>query len=312
MKRLALVIALYALACGLILTTCAGAADMSVDIGGGLGGGTPGGTNGQLQYNNNGSLGGYTAAQAISFLGLGTAATHAAGDFDASGAAAAMATAYNPPFYLGLTRGTTVPNLSFAASPHYNVTGGAVETAGAMTITGAGTFVPKSFTPVAGTMYQVDLVPSAVTAETFTFTMGGVSVGPITPTATQNYRFYILAASTAAPTVTTSAGTSITFSSMSISPVLNPALVLDANTGLTVQNNVYLPAALAGTVFQSYETAAYAVVLNLTNSNNAYMGPTSYTSNITLGAARQTFVSLGCFSAGTWDLLGQNGSATGN
>ena len=99
---------------------------------------------------------------------------------------------------------------------------------------------------------------------------------------------------------------------MTIKPVQNPSLVIDTNSGLAVQNNVYI-AAIAGYVFQEYELAAYAVVLKSMNgADSFYLGPTAYTTNITLGAARQAFISFGCYATGTWDFLGQNGAATGN
>jgi hypothetical protein len=144
--------------------------------------------------------------------------------------------------------------------------------------------------------------------------MGGVTESAITAVTGQNYRFYILASSTAALSVSvSSAVTSVAFTSLSILPLYDPQLILD-DEALTVQNNVYLPAALAGTVFQSYNasSAPAAVVLYLTNTNAVYLASTQYSTAITLGAARQTFISIGCFATGTWDLLGQNGTANGS
>jgi hypothetical protein len=235
-----------------------------------------------------------------------------------------LASVLGSPFALGVSRNaaiTAITSGSFVGTgggQNVTVTGGCAVAAGNVTCTGssgAGTVAPYGWTPVANTMYQVDVLAGTAGTTTLTLSMGGVTYFPaITETTGYNYRFYVYSGNTTNLSIAGGASGTVTqIVGLSIQSIPNPYLIVDSET-LTVQNNVYLPNALKGYVFQSYNTSGTpaAVVLNFVNSNTGYLAGTSYSNSITLGAARQTFISLGCFANGTYDLLGQNGSATGS
>ena len=74
---------------------------------------------------------------------------------------------YPPPFALASIRGAATVSItgSTFSSSNVTLTGGCSISAGTVVCgTSAGTFYPISWTPTSGIMYQIDLVPSAVTS----------------------------------------------------------------------------------------------------------------------------------------------------
>ena len=218
---------------------------------------------------------------------------------------------YPPPFSLASIRGSTAVSItgSTFSSSNVTLTGGCSISSGTVVCgTSAGTFYPISWTPTSGTMYQVDLVPSAVTSTgAYYLTMGGVTVygAGFTPTAGQTYRAYILAGSAAALTINSvgGAGTSLTFSSLTVKPVQNPSIIWDTDTGQTAQLDISLPDATAGYVYQHLKQTAYASVLKSRNGTDGFLMPgnaTPYTTSLTTGTVFGTWVDLKAIAAGSW------------
>jgi hypothetical protein len=94
----------------------------------------------------------------------------------------------------------------------------------------------------------------------------------------------------------------------------NKALIL--NTGASGNVNYTLPQCTAQTsnpyFVTFYGIAAQTMTVLPYSGDNFYLASTAYATSLVSGAGRQTFITLGCFVTGHWDLTGQNGSWTGN
>jgi hypothetical protein len=192
---------------------------------------------------------------------------------------------------------------------------------------GSGT---NSFTPasghgtsfVSGYTYQIDVPISSWTAGTFTFSVCGVSTIPTSsPSAASDYRFYVTCSATTDFTVSLGGATqTMTFSNITAKRagfdpnwLTNSPIIIDTNAGLTVPLYVYQPPALATWTFEEYIIAAYSVVDYTAQGTDTWeWGTSSYTSSLTFGTPRQTFLTLVSYSNGYWDIAGINGSVTPN
>ena len=271
-----------------------------------------------------------TAAQTYTFPT--TSKTLMASDYSNAGTIPLANETVVTPYYLGLQRGSNLALAFSTGSPKYTktTTGGLTitETDNTMTVAGSASGA-DSFTPTtsisgsltANTVVEVDVPVTTSTAGTWWLTMGGVTLPTVTYSqGVGTYVFYVLLSSTANPVINCGAsGTqTLVFGNISIKEVgsatgvLNIAMIVDTNSGASAQRVVYTPVASVGLQFCEYVIAAYAVVLKSGNgSDSFYLGTTAYTTSLTLGTTRQTFISLGSYVANVWDLLGLNGSVTG-
>jgi hypothetical protein len=235
-------------------------------------------------------------------------------------------------FNIGVTRGSNVAP-AFTGS-NYTVSN-FTEGSGTMTMSCAssctsysGTFTPATEpTITAGQTYQADLVTTSSTpvdVECNVALGGATSPWVVMPSASNQYRFYLTASTTASPVVTcgwyNNGGSTINlvFSSFSLKRAAydpnsgaNVPLIIDTNSGLSVPLTVYQPPALPGWTYQEYVIAAYAIVVKTANGTDTWeWGSSTYTNTLTFGTTRGTILTQVCFAAGYWDFWGINGSVT--
>lgn len=243
----------------------------------------------------------------------------AGGTMGGTAASSSAAQVNTTTLVIGLNRGA---NSAPAFSSNYT-TSNWTEASGSMTInhTGSNSFSPT--TPLSitvGQTYEVDLVCSAYTSGTFTVSLGGFTTPVVTPAASNQYRFYVTASSTANISVSaaTTGAQAFAFSSLTVkraafdpTSLANIPVIVDTNTGLSVPLTVYEPPALNGWTFQEYVIALFAVVDKTANGTDTWeWGTSTYTNSMTFAAVRQTFFTLVSYANGFWDVSGVNGSIT--
>lgn len=239
----------------------------------------------------------------------------------------------NDQFVTGLMGGTPFSNGQFRGaelapvfSSNYTIVHNGctiTEGSGTMTVTGTSTgansFAPTSaIVPQANYLYRVQLVLPTFSAGQFTVSMGGVTEPAVCYNTTSGpgiYVFFILAANTNNLVVTmgTSGTQTLTFTSVSVKQVgsfPNPQFVFASNNGDTSPRTVYAPASAAGLSLMCEVTAAYSLYVKPVGSDVFYVGSSSYSNQLSLTAARQTYVMLFCIVNGAWDMLAHNGTVT--
>ena len=314
------------------------------DSGGSSGSATPGGSAGDIQTNSGGTaLGGITPGTGVA-TALATA-VNTTGGF-------ATYTGYSPPLAVGLTRGSELAAAFGAARAYTVVhhTVGAeyfAEAAGTMTINdttnGANSFSKTVAMGIeAGATYMVTATFSAVTTPGtgFRVSLGGVTGTTFIPTVgTLVWYIKAGAADTTDPVFSQVASEAVNYvlSSVSVKKVPNAQIIIGNNSGATATKIIGLPPAVAGTVVSKMVIAAQTIQLRPNGTDTFYFAATNWagatsctaagapwacctgagagatcTGGIISGTVRQTAITLGCEVTGYWDLLGQNGSWTGN
>lgn len=223
-------------------------------------------------------------------------------------------------FQVGISRGAN--NAPAFTGSNYTVNSW-TEASGSMTVnhTGANSFTPASaLTIIPGQTYEIDLVSTTYTSGAFTVSLGGVTSPSVTPAASNQYRFYVTATSTASPSLSAAATglQSFAFSSFSVkraaydpNSLANIPIIIDTNAGLSVPLTVYQPPALAGWTFQENVIAAQTIVDKSANGSDVwFLGTSSFSSTISLPATREFSVTLVCYANATWDTASLNGSVT--